>query len=269
MKDIYTLESNKPGPTISIMGAIHGDEFCGAQAIEEIKDSLQITKGKVHMIIANRPALEQNTRQINFNMNRIFQDNLPPEVKQKYEFARAQEIRGILDQSDMLLDIHSSGPGSQPFIITEANSFKYITNLEFTNVLTGIDAFHPGSTDGYMFNQNKVGICIECGFNQDPNSVRIAKQGIHDFLGTLDMIDLNQPLIQHPKSIYKSAFIYSSQTENFKLTKDFVDFEHVPANSPIATESNQIVEFNQDYHILFARNPENIGDECFLLTTKQ
>ena len=47
LSQITTIDSGKPGPTISIIGGIHGDERCGLSTIDNLQD-IVITKGKLN-----------------------------------------------------------------------------------------------------------------------------------------------------------------------------------------------------------------------------
>jgi len=268
MQTIYEIKGQLKGPTVTIMGGIHGNEFCGVEAIQSLVSDLKIKRGKLNLIIANPLAIEKDVRAVNVNMNRIFLDEIDSQIKDTYEYQRSLEIRKFLDDSDILLDIHSSGPDSQPFVITEQNGIKYIQNLNFELVLTGIDAFHPGSTDGYMYNNGKVGICIECGYMRDKNSSNVAIQAVIDFLIGLDMLDGENLKSRKSKQIFASKLIYKSQTNDFKLVKKFTDFDFVPQGTVIGFDGGKPISFEKDYYILFSVNQFQKNQECFLLVNK-
>lgn len=267
MPNQKTIQSAINGPVVTIMGGIHGDEFCGYRAVEFLMKNLKLKKGTVHLIIANQLAIEADARQVNYNMNRIFLDNLSQDIQQTYEYQRSLEIRDYLDRSDILIDLHSSVEGSKPFIICESNGLELASSVNVTNILTNIDAFHPGSTDGYMNNRDRIGICIECGYKRDPNSTDFAIQSVLQMLTQLDMLaDIDQvTLAQDAQSIYRSEYIYTAKSEDFKLSQSFTDFDSVPAQTCIAQDGGQAIEFETDYHILFANPAAQAGQEAFLL----
>ncbi len=58
----YRIESGEPGPTVVLVGGVHGDEPAGAQAAEQIRH-WPLRKGRLVVIPrANRRALEAGTR---------------------------------------------------------------------------------------------------------------------------------------------------------------------------------------------------------------
>jgi len=268
MQTIYEIKGKLKGPTVTIMGGIHGNEFCGVEAIQSLVADLKIKRGKLNLIIANPLAIEKDVRAVNVNMNRIFLDNVSPQILETYEYQRSLEIRKYLDESDILFDIHASIENSIPFIITEKNALDYIQNLNFDLILTGIDAFHPGSTDGYMYNKGKVGICIECGYMCDKNSTKVAIQAILDFLVSLDMLDGEILKSKKSKQIFDSKLIYKSTADDFKLVKKFKDFDFVPQGTVVGFDGGKPISFEKDYYILFAVNQNQENQECFLLVSK-
>ena len=262
---ILIIDSQIEGPTITIMGGVHGDEYCGVEAIQLLQSKLKIKRGKLFLIIANPKAVEKNSRQVNYNLNRMFRDDVDQPTKDSYEYQRALEIRKYLDQSDYLLDIHASGEDSQPFILTERNGIQVAKGLNVDKVLFGIDKFHPGSTDGYMYNIGKIGLCVDCGYKDDPNSSQVATQAIIDFLSTLDMTEEKNPNINQEQKYFQSQFIFKSTTDNFQLNKKYIDFTEIEKNQVIGTDGDKDISFNQNYNIMFARSSQIQGSECFLL----
>lgn len=60
---VISLESDKPGPCILIVGGIHGDEPAGVQACSELAENLIPPRGQLILIpVANPPALTAQKR---------------------------------------------------------------------------------------------------------------------------------------------------------------------------------------------------------------
>ncbi len=70
--EVYTIEGEKPGPVVLIIGGIHGDETSTIYAAEEYTKA-KIEKGVLIVVPrTNRPAIAKNVRMIDVDMNRIF-----------------------------------------------------------------------------------------------------------------------------------------------------------------------------------------------------
>ncbi len=84
----------------------------------------------------------------------------------------------ILDRSDALLDVHCSiNLDTTPFAIAD-NGFDIVKNMNFGIVATGFDDVEPGAADGYMKNNNKIGICVECGYFGDSKDEKKYRFGL-------------------------------------------------------------------------------------------
>lgn len=269
MNDVITKIGKKKGPTSVIMAAVHGNEICGIKAFKKIISKLEVEKGTVHFIVGNPRALKTNKRYIDFNMNRLFlKKSFSKKIRETYEYKRAQYIKKFLDESDALLDIHSTTNKSEPFIICEKGSFNVAKSLpkEFKKIVYGFDDIEPGGTDGYMNKQGKVGICIECGQHLDKKSTIIASKAIQTFLENRKHINLTKaknPNIK--KQIIRIDSMYNTKSNSFVLIKTFNDFTPIKKGEIIGIDGDTIVYAKNNSIILFAHSSSTKGSEGFLL----
>jgi succinylglutamate desuccinylase len=267
-REVVKLVGPNPGKTSVVMACVHGNEPCGLLAISEILPELRIDSGTVYFIIGNPNAVADNVRFTEFNLNRAFKrDSLIGESDRKsYEYYRAQYIKQYLDQSDALLDIHSSSTlGSVPFVICEGNALSIVQKFPVNIITSGFDRVNPGGTDEYMNRTGKIGICIECGEHNDPQAKDIAKEAIYSFLYSLGHIVRPVKFRQVPKRRILVESIYHSKTDKFELTKNWGDFEVITEGSIIGTDGEKPIIAQEESVILFARNCKQIGQEAFYL----
>lgn len=266
---LITIKGSKPGPTVSILVGIHGDEICGPKALQKLLPKLKIKTGKVFFVYGNLLAIKKGVRQINLNLNRCFKpiSEFTKQEKKSYEFKRAQIIKKYLDQSSTFLDIHSSSSKeSIPFIICEKHSFDWAKKLPFSLRSSGWDKLEPGGTDYYGNKQKKIAICVECGYHNNPKAVNKAIESIKTFLQLTG--NLSKPKKSWPKTnqkyikVYK---IYHTKTDHFALIKKFADFQWLPKNTTIGFDGNQPIKNSQAGYIIFARSQQKKQAEAFLL----
>lgn len=108
------------GPRLLILGAVHGNETCGTQAMkqlfEELDDGrLAIKRGSVTFIPVTNPLayqLRQRTGERNLNRNMA-----PSAIPQDFEDRIANVLCPLLDGHDVLLDLHSFHTGGAPFVM--------------------------------------------------------------------------------------------------------------------------------------------------------
>lgn len=264
--DTVTKIGTRPGKTLSIIAGIHGNETCGLKAFEEILSNLLIESGTVHFIYGNPEAILKNTRQTEMNLNRVFrpEDTLLEAEKNSYERKRALEIMKYLDQSEALLDIHSSGTEkSVPFIICEPASFPVAEKLPFEIKSCGWDNIHAGSTDNYMNVNGKIGICIECGHHTDDTAIEKAKESILDFLKIFGAISGDLPTTQKQKTI-KIRGTYRTKT-NFSPVEEYRDFQKISRSELVGFDGDNKITFDSDGYMIFCRHRDSSFEEAFII----
>lgn len=266
MKSIFTLQSKESGPIIAICGGIHGNEKVGVLALNRLKENLTLLCGTVHIIFGNPVAIERNVRYTESNLNRNF-------VKQKhaatYEERRALQIMNILDKCDALLDIHAyNEPDLRPaaFAICASSSHKIVKQLPIQTVINGLSEKVPGSTDGYMTQQGKVGIVLEMGSVDNPQShLEHVMSCITAFLQAYKMIEPTPPSLPVKQSYYQADYVHKRKNASFTFTNKYTSLTPIQAGEVVAYDGNKKVIAKHDGAILFPRPNANIKSEVFWL----
>lgn len=268
-KEPIVFEGKEVGKTVIILGGIHGDEVCGIETVNFLRNNPpDIKRGRLILMYGNLKAIESGTRQFDFNLNRMFlnNDKYLTEHYKTYEYTRANEIKTYLNEADILLDIHSvKSQDGTPFIICENNAKEIVKYFPFLINCSGFDEAHPGGTDGYMNSLGKIGICIECGTHTDPKAFERAIESVNTFLKVTDIIDGKDGLIINDKQkSFNCYFVYKTKS-NFVLAKEFIDFTELKKGDLIGFDNNQEVYAEKDNIIVFAQNREKPNQEAFCL----
>lgn len=199
------------GVSLAIIGAVHGNEKCGTQAIYRIIEDLETKKlllkqGSLHLMpIANPQAYEQNVRFVERNLNRSL---YPKKNKQHYEDHLDQNLCAFIDQANVLLDLHSYNSSGEPFLFLETSNTKeiaYAQALDIPNMVYGWSfAFGAGNakesqgTTEYARLKGIVAVTVECGQHEDPHAPEIGYISILKSLHHLQMIDEQCECATHP-----------------------------------------------------------------------
>ena len=127
----------KPGPKVLVMGRVHGNESCGTLAINNVINRIQnqlvnITLGKVTFVpISNPLAASRGTRNGDRNLNRAFYPKGP--TRNDFEDELNDILCPILEECDVLLDLHSFLNGVEPFALignTSGDKKAFVANEE-------------------------------------------------------------------------------------------------------------------------------------------
>lgn len=123
---IHQFAALQSGPSLIVLGAVHGSETCGTRGIERIASeldcgSLEIIRGRVSLVPVTNPlAYQRAQRNGDRNLNRNLRPN---EAPQDFEDRVANVLCPLLAQHEVLLDLHSFQSPGEPFaMIGPANN---------------------------------------------------------------------------------------------------------------------------------------------------
>lgn len=154
-----SFQALKPGTQLIVLGAVHGNEVCGTQAITRVISEIEqgkiiLRRGKVTFVpITNPLAYAKNERSGDRNLNR----NLFPTVTpQDFEDHIANWLCPLLAQHEVLLDLHSFHTPGLPMVMMgpENNTgtleaFKFAEQENALAVRLGVNRFVDGWLDTY------------------------------------------------------------------------------------------------------------------------
>lgn len=277
-----TFNTGKTGPKIVFFGAIHGNEHCGSLAIKKMIDDLESNKlnlihGSVLFVpICNQEAQSKNIRFIDEDLNRIFQKTDRP---QSHEQILANELTTFIDQSDVLLDIHSMQAEGPVNIFVD---FPTIENRKFAKALgapytilgwpelyaTKGQGLVSCDTTAYANKVGKIGILIECGQHNDPKAVDVAYKAI---VGTLTHFKIisnakNKSVvdIDMKEIIMTDLFIKNAEGDHF--VSEWKHLDKISVGQVIAErESGEKILAEYDCVMVLPKLKGLVGKEWFYL----
>ena len=199
---IVTYRTLDPGPTLTVLGAVHGNERCGAEAIARLIADIDngvvtLRRGILQLVpITNPKAYEKGVRFVERNLNRYL---YPKEDRQKYEDHLDPIVCEVLDRTDVLLDLHSYTSPGGPFIFLDPKNAKevaYATSLGVADFAYGwAEAFGGGTgkesqgTTEYARTRGAMAITLECGQHLNADAADIGYRAILLALAHFDMLD--------------------------------------------------------------------------------
>ena len=122
---VTSFDSGEPGPHVLVNAVTHGNELCGAIALDQVfRLGVRPARGKLSLSFANvaaylsfDPKNPTASRFIDEDINRIWDQATLDGPRQSAELTRARAIRPFLDTVDILLDIHSMQHATAPLML--------------------------------------------------------------------------------------------------------------------------------------------------------
>lgn len=285
---VHTVDSGKPGPDAMINAVIHGNELCGAIAVDYLmQQDIRPTRGKLTIAFVNPeaylqfdPAHPTKTRFVDEDMNRVWtQERLNgPDIS--VELRRARELRPLYDRVERLLDIHSMGTYSDPIMLIHGleKERRFTREIGYPAMI----ACGSGHVDGLRlieyapFNDpasDRIACLVECGQHWAKSSGDVAVDTALEYLRALDMITA-ETLAEHrrtePVQQVTMADVthgYAIRTDDFFFAENFKGLERFPkAGAVIAVDGGEEIVTPYDDCILVMPNHRAVkGQRAFRL----
>ena len=292
----HTWAALAPGPSLVVLGAVHGNEVCGAHAIVRAIDDLthgrlRLLRGRLTLVpVANPLAFAQATREGQRNLNRRF---LPQPDPQDYEDRITHQLAPLLAQHEVLLDLHSFHTPGDPFAmvgprnnsgarepfaraaeemaLARALGAQQVVEgwLEVYDRAAGLRGELPDDegigTNEYMRSQGGYAVTIECGQHEDQEAIDVATRANHGALAHLELAHVPAPpRFAGPAARLKDVVLRESPAD--RLAQDWHSFDAVQAGDVIAHRADGTpVAAPYDGCVLFPHPEAEVGQELFYL----
>jgi len=190
-----------PKPHVGVCGSVHGNEPCGGDAIRRIASAfesgaLEPANGTVFLIHANPEANSQGRRHTHGgdDLNRLWDFEFAETLRQEawgYEHHRVLELKEVLGELDVFLDLHSAGAPTPPFGVS--NGEGSIDDIAKQVGISFLVQSWYGLADkviiGFLKLAGVPALSVECGSHGDPEISDTAYRIAMNFLRVTGAID--------------------------------------------------------------------------------
>ena len=198
---VHRFDSGRPGPTVMVQALTHGNELCGAIALDwlfqqGIGREWMPSQGQLILSFANVEAFHRfdprdpdASRCVDEDLNRVWADETLFGSGDSIELRRARELRAFVDSADYLFDIHSMQDSCRPLMVCGLldKGAAFAKQLGMPGDLL-IDTGHPAGLrmrDRGGFGDpasHRNALLIECGQHWERSSAEVAIDGLVRFL---------------------------------------------------------------------------------------
>ncbi len=300
--------ATQPGPRLIVLGAVHGNETCGTRAIERAigafdDGSLRLTAGSLTLVpVANPLAYRERRRAGDRNLNRKL---APTEAPHEYEDHVANWLCPLLEQHDVLLDLHSFNSPGVPFVFIGPQDndgalepFSHAAQEEALAVRLGVgrvvdgwlDTYAAGvtrrheiaarlpdaaldldprygvGTTEYMRSRGGWAVTLECGRHDDPGAPAVAWRAFLNTLAHLRLVDADAPPPVPDIQTLHLFEVIDRLDAGDSFTRSWTSFDPVAAGETIATRADgSALRAPVDGHVVFPNTGAAPGQEWFYL----
>ena len=276
---VHRFDSGMPGPNVLVVALTHGNEICGAIALDRLLQmEVRPARGKLTLAFANIAAFSRfdaqnpfSSRFVDEDFNRVWTPETLGGTRDTVELRRARELLPFVSEADYLLDIHSMLEPSPPVMICGPldKGIRFAFDIGIPEHVVS-DTGHANGTrmrDFGGFGDPKSGrnaLLIECGQHWEHNAARVAWQCLWRFLKRVGVVDEGAADRQiepapGPQKLIRVTTAVIANSSAFRFAKPFTGLEIVPREGDvIAWDGDQAVRAPYDNCVLVMPVPNNI-----------
>ena len=292
---IASIRGSLPGPTLIILGGIHGNEPAGVLAADRVRLRMQersaVLRGEVVLLRGNIRALEQGVRYIDADLNRQWTaENVR---KAELEKRGVPEVSELLEQRELLavmreavsrargeiyfVDLHTTSAHGQPFATVgdTLRNRRFALTFPLTIVL-GLEEQIDGTLLEYVNNLGAITMGVEAGQHEAMTSVDHHEAVIWNATAStgnfrredLPELDQSRSLLKRASGGMKVVEVRHRHAigpeDGFKMQPGFRNFQAVRRGKVLARDRAGEIKASETGLILMPLY-QPLGDDGFFL----
>lgn len=268
---VTTFDSGSAGPHVMVNALTHGNEVCGAIALDHIFQSgARPVRGKLTLAFANAAAYRafdrsnpNAARYVDEDFNRLWDAATLAGSRRSAELARARALRPIYDRVDLLLDLHSMQYATAPLMLVGmAEKTERFARLVGVPALMVRDQGHAAGTrlrDYGAFadpGAPQTALLVECGQHWERRAAEVAIETSWRFLAAAGILDdaRAQEITARPappQRLIAVTDIVTVASEDFRFAADYRGLEIIAtAGTVIARDAGRDIRTPYDECVL-------------------
>ncbi len=272
LRYVWTFAAARPGPHVLLQALTHGNEVCGAIALDWLLDTgLRPLRGTLSICFANVAAYRTfdsadpfTSRCVDEDYNRLWDNAVLDGPRTSADLARARELRPLYDRADYLLDLHSMTDPCVPL----AMAGRQRKGVELARALGMpehiiVDGGHAAGRRlrDYAFFDDPAdarnALLIECGQHWERSSPAVARQAALLFVRHFGMADA--PFLERhldarappPQKVIEVTDVVTIATDDFVFAVPVAGLAVMPAaNTVLARDGDTEIRTPYDNCVL-------------------
>jgi succinylglutamate desuccinylase len=245
---VTRFDSGVAGPHVLITALVHGNELCGAIALDFLfKAGVRPRVGVLTLAFCNVAAFHSfdprrptASRFIDEDFNRLWSPEVLDSSRQSMELARARELRPIVASADYLLDIHSMQHATAPLVLCGPleKGRAFARAIGYPEIVVSDEGHAAGKRmrdygDFVDPSSPRNSLLIECGQHWQKSSADVAQEMVLRFLAHFRMLDTDLvtqylPKPPPPQKVIEVTEAVTIRSEDFRFDADYKGLEVIP-----------------------------------------
>ena len=279
---VTTLRAGLPGPHVMLNALMHGNELCGAIALDRLlRAGIAPVRGTLTFVFCNvdaygrfDPADPNASRYVDEDMNRLWNGATLGSKRHSIELTRARLLRPVFDTADILLDLHSMQFGDTPLILAGmVEKSVALARRIGTPAVIVRDRGHaagPRLRDYSAFADPaspKTALLVECGQHWEKHAADLATATCYRLLAACGAIDPPSATAYGlgpypPQRVIEITEAVTVASDDFRFAVPYRGLEIIPkAGTEIARDGGRAVVTPYDDCVLVMPSSHLMRDQ--------
>lgn len=256
---------------------MHGNEPCGGEAIGRIADAfqrgdLEPANGTVFLVHANPEATEQGRRYTTGgdDLNRLwdfaFVDTMRAEAW-GYEHHRVLDLKEVLSDLDIFLDLHSAATSTPPFGVSngEAGIDEVAKQIGISYLVQSWYGLADKVIIGFLKLSSVPALSVECGSHDDPEIIDKAERIAMSFLRATGAIDDGEKNNGNEVQTVHVVETITRPSEDFHFGSPWRGFERLGAGTLVGRDRVTEVRVSRPCYAVLPNEDVDVGEDVIYL----
>ena len=267
-----------PKPHVGVCGSIHGNEPCGALAVQRIAGGFESrvltpTRGTVFLIHANPKATSLGRRYTpsGDDLNRLWDFEFTRQLREEawgYEHHRAVELKEVLGNLDVFLDLHSAKTPTPPFGVSngEGDIDEIARHIGISYLVQSWYGLADKVIIGFLKIAGIPALSVECGAHGDPEIAKKAYEIALSFLRVTGAIDDAAPVRRGDdvRTVHVVETI-AKPSEEFRFGSPWTGFQRLEPGTLVGRDRVTEIRVSRPCYAVLPNESVDVGDDVIYL----
>lgn len=229
---VWSFDSGTSGPHACVVALTHGNEIAGAILLDRLlRRKLRPAAGRLTFVFANLDAFSRfdpddptASRFLEEDLNRVWDIAVLEGPRRSAELRRARALRPVLDQADVILDLHSMLWPSDPLFLVGGPqaSVQLALDLSDPDLVVADEGHQAGRrlVDYGRFavpGSGRRSLLLEAGWHWEPETVARMERVTRHLLAMLGVVPGPLPSAGQGR-VARVTHTVTAQSANFTFT---------------------------------------------------
>jgi predicted deacylase len=256
---------------------MHGNEPCGGDALRRISEAfeqreLEPASGTVFLVHANPEATSQGRRCTpeGDDLNRLWDFSFVDALRQEswgYEHHRVLELKEVLGDLDIFLDLHSAATATPPFGVSngEASIDDIAKKIGISYLVQSWYGLADKVIIGFLKLSGVPALSVECGSHDDPEITDKAHRIAMSFLRATGAIaDGNEPNDNEVHTVHVVETL-TKPSEDFGFGAPWTGFQRLEPGTLVGRDRLTEIRVSRPCYAVLPNENVEVGDDVIYL----